>query len=372
MSSFKQRTPAPRTELARFEAYRPGLSIQQIRRQYGLKRVIKLASNENSLGPSRKALAAYRRAARDLFRYPESRSTDLRGLIAAKFKVDLSEVIIGAGSDEVIELLAKTYLGHDDHVVVSTPCFMQYRLAAQLMGAAITEVPLTGMRYDMEKILAAVTGRTKLIFFAQPNNPTGTYATRLEIETFLRRLPERVLPIFDEAYFEYAAANEDYPNMIEDYFHDRPMVVLRTFSKVHGLAALRVGFGVAPESVITEMDKIRPPFNVSIPAQAAAAASLLNERHMRRSVALVTRERERVIEGLTALKFTVVPSVTNFLLFETSPWKGRALFEALLQRGVIIRSVDEYGLPNHARVTVGTASENRIFLQALREVTSQS
>ena len=359
---------APRPELERFETYRPGLSIQEIRRQYGLKNVIKLASNENSLGPSPKAKAAYKKAADEIFRYPETRSVDLRRAVAERFKVDLGQVIVGAGSDEIIELLAKAFLTPEDNIVVSASSFLQYRIAANLMGASVITVPMKSLRHDLDGMAAAANERTRFVFIANPNNPTGTYNTEDEMEAFLARLPAHVVPVVDEAYFEYAAVNPDYPSVIERYARWRPMVGLRTFSKIHGLAGLRVGYGVAPEPLVAEMDKIRPPFNVSIPAQAAAHAAFFDLAHPKKSAAHNVKERAFLAEALTALGLEVVPSAANFLLFRVFPRKGRALFEDLLHRGVIARSVDEYGLPDYLRVTVGLRKENQMFLEALREV----
>lgn len=361
-----------RPELARFETYKPGLSIEQIKRQYGLKKVIKLASNENTLGSSPKALKAYKKVAQNLFRYPDSRSVDLRGAVAEKLKLDISEVIIGAGSDEIIELLAKVFLSLQDDIVVSASAFMQYRLAAQLMGAGVITVPMKDMKHDLIGMAKAVTGKTKLVFIANPNNPTGTHNTHDEVAKFLSLLPTRILPVFDEAYFEYASTQVDYPSMIDDFFKKRPMVVLRTFSKIYGLAGLRVGFGVAPEGCVAELDKIRPPFNVSIPAQAAALAAMGDAKHVKKSVAMNQREMEFLGSELVKMGMQVVPSSANFILFTGFPMKGRALFEELLQKSIITRSVDEYGLPDCLRITVGTHSENKEFLEVLREVTKKS
>ncbi len=359
---------SPRPELEHFEMYRPGLSIQQIQRQFGLKKVVKLASNESALGPTPKGIAAYKKVGKELFRYPESRSIDLRRAIADRFKRDQGEVIVGNGSDEIIELLAKAYLTPKDEIIVSASAFLQYRNAAQLMGAGIVTIPLRGWKCDLDAMAAAVTPRTKLIFIANPNNPTGTYNTIDDVTRLLRALPGHVLPVFDEAYFEYAAGNPDYPSMVPEFFNRRPIVVLRTFSKIYGLAGLRIGYGIAPETCIRELDKIRPPFNVSIPSQSAGVAALSDERHVRKSVELNNKQRAVVTAALEAMGFEVVPSATNFVLFKAEGHSGRTLFEALLHRGIIARSVDEYGLPDFLRVTIGKADENKFFLEALREV----
>lgn len=360
-----------RPELERILEYVPGLSLEQIRRQYGLSKVIKLASNENPLGPSPKAMKAFKDTAENLFRYPDSRSVDLRRMIADEFHLDVQEVIVGAGSDEIIELLAKAYLTPNDEVVVSQGAFLQYRIAAELMGARVVAVPLKDMKHDLRGMNDAVTRQTKFVFVANPNNPTGTFNARAEVEVFLKNLPGHVVPVFDEAYFEYAVAEKEYPSMIVEFFRKRPLIVLRTFSKAFGLAGLRVGYGVAPEACVRALDKIRPPFNVSVPAQAAAAAALFDENHIKKTIRMNEAEREWLKDDLTELGFQVVPSATNFLLFKVKPWSGRILFERLLRLGVVARSVDEYGLPEYLRVTVGQPSENKTFMKALREVVNE-
>lgn len=372
MSKTSFKAPlSSRPELERFDVYKPGLSIQQIRRQLGLKEVLKLASNECALGPSKKGRAAYKKASNDIFRYPESRSSDLRAVIAERFKRDIGEVIVGNGSDEIIDLLARTFLNPGDEVIVSASGFLQYRIAAQLMGAKVVTVPLKNWKCDLEGMAAAVTGRTKLIYVANPNNPTGTYATVSEVERFLTQVPERVLPVFDEAYFEYAATNEDYPSVVDEFFKRRSVVVLRTFSKAYGLAGLRVGYGVAPEWCVAELDKARPPFNVSVPAQAAALAALTDLAHVREVVKLNSQEREKMTTELQTMGFSVIPSAANFILFSVEPKTGYRVFEDLLRKGIIARSVDEYGLPGYLRVSIGRATENKKFLEALREVASK-
>lgn len=357
-----------RSELAQFEPYKPGLSIQEIRRQYGLKSLVKLASNENPLGPSPKAVSAYKDVAKEIFRYPESRSVDLRRAIAEKYQLEYGEVIIGAGSDEIIELLAKTYLSPHDEIIVSASGFLQYKLAGQLMGAKVITVPMRAMKVDLDAMAKAATDATKMIFIANPNNPTGTYNTRDEVEQFLNVLPSHVLPVFDEAYFEYASVFPDYPSMIQEKYKGRPMVILRTFSKIYGLAGLRVGYGVAPEEMVAEMDKIRPPFNVSVPAQAAALAAMTDDKHVEKSVALNMKEKKFLVDELSAMGFETVPSAANFILFRVYPLKGRVLFEEMLRQSMIVRSVDEYGLPDYLRVSIGDHDQNKLFLKALREV----
>jgi histidinol-phosphate aminotransferase len=364
---------AVRPELERQLEYIPGLSLEQIRRQYGLKTVIKLASNENPLGPSPKGMAAFKSVAKSLFRYPESRSLDLRQALAAKYRVDAANVIIGAGSDEIIELLAKAFLSPFDEIVVSQSAFLQYRIAGELMGARVIAVPLKNMKHDLSAMAAAVTKRTKFLFIANPNNPTGTYNTRAEVESFLSSLPDHVVPVFDEAYFEYAKSNADYPSMIEEFFKKRPIIVLRTFSKAYGLAGVRVGYGVAPAGCVNALDRIRPPFNVSVPAQAAAIAAMNDTKHIKTSVRVNEAEKKKLVAALLEMGFESVPSAANFVLFRVAPKStGRRVFERLLRKGLIARSVDEYGLPDYLRVTVGRPADNKQFLKALREVVKES
>ncbi len=360
-----------RPELQKYKEYIPGLSIEEIKRRYSLTKVIKLASNENPLGPSPKAVAAYKKAAEGIFRYPESRSIDLRRMISSGFSLDLEQVIIGAGSDEIIELLAKTFLTPKDDIVVSASAFMQYRLAADLMGTNVITVPMKGMKHDLKAMAAAATKTTKFVFIANPNNPTGTYNSTSEVEYFLSVLPSQVVPVFDEAYFEYAVVKKDYPSMIDEFFNKRPMVVLRTFSKVFGLAGLRVGYGIAPEALVRAMDKIRQPFNISVAAQVAAEAAFYDSDFVNKSVKMNEEQKDVLAGELTKMGFSVVPSAANFLLFNVQPLTGHVVFERMLRRGIITRSVDEYELPEYLRVTAGTPEENKKFLQALKEVFEQ-
>jgi histidinol-phosphate aminotransferase len=342
--------------------------LEQIKKQFGLKRVVKLASNENALGPSRRAATALRGSAGRAHRYPDGFSTDLRAALARKLGVKPEQVMAGAGSDELIELLAKAYLNPSDEIVVSQHAFIRYAMAGELMGAKVVAVPMKDLKHDLPAMAAAVTERTKFVFVANPNNPTGTYNTKRELDEFLAALPDRVVPVLDEAYFEFARSRKDYPDSLDYFRSGRVLVALRTFSKIYGLAGLRVGYGVAPASLVETIDRVRPPFNVSLAAQAAAAAALGDEDHVRRSVSLVEREKKRIEKELRALRVECVPSAGNFLLFNAAPQRGEEVFRELLKRGVIVRSVDEYGLPGYARVTVGLPEENAFFLKHFKEV----
>lgn len=365
-----------RAEVRHFEPYLPGRSIENVRREHGLTRVIKLASNENPLGPSPRALRALVKSGRELFRYPDGASTALREAVAASCGVHPSRVIIGAGSDELIELLGKTYLGPSTSIVVSAHAFTRYRMAGELMGAAVLTVPMKDMTHDLEAMAKAVRADTRLVFIANPNNPTGTYNDQPSLTAFLERIAginrSRECPVLvavDEAYYEYARSfAKDYPDTrsLQKVFDF--LIVLRTFSKAHALAGLRIGYGLADPAVIQALDRVRPPFNVSLAAQAAGAASLADRAHVARGVALVARERPKLTAAVRRLGIPVVDGVGNFFLMDVRPRRGRAVFEALLARGIIVRSMDEYEFPNHVRVTYGRPDENRAFVKALTEV----
>jgi len=358
----------PRREVEAFEPYVPGRDMEAVKRLYRLRRVVKLASNENPLGPSPRARAALARVGSQLHRYPDGFNVELRQALARKLGVPIRQVTVGAGSDELIELLAKAYLNRGDEIVVSEHAFIRYRMAGELMGARVVSVPMRGLTHDLEAMAAAVTPRTKFLFIANPNNPTGTYNTRDQLEELLITLPARVVPVIDEAYFEFArAARRDYPDALKFFKAGRNLVVLRTFSKAHGLAGLRLGYGVASEPVVETLERVRPPFNISLPAQAAGAAALGDLAHLRRSTALIAREKRNLERALKALGVATVPSAANFLLLHVAPHRGDEVFEALLRQGVIVRAMDEYGLPEHIRVTIGRPEENRVFLKAFSQ-----
>ncbi len=359
---------SPRPQVAGFEPYTPGRSLEQVKKQYGLKKVIKLASNENPLGPSPKVTAALKSVAARANLYPDGFSTDLRAAMAKHLKVKPAELILGAGSDELIEILAKAYLNPGDEIIVSEHAFIRYRMAGELMGANVVSVPMKNLTHDLEAMAAAVTPRTRFVFVANPNNPTGTYNTHDEVEEFLITLPARVIPVMDEAYFEYASVRKDYPDSLDFFKAGRNLITLRTFSKIHGMAGLRLGYGVAAESIIETLDRVRPPFNVSVAAQAAGVAALTDKNQVRRSLKLVAAEKAKLEKALLALRVEWVPSSANFLLINVAPLRGADVFENMLRKGIIIRSMDEYGFPNHVRVTIGLPEENRLFLKAFAEL----
>lgn len=345
--------------------YFPGKPIAEVQRELGLKRVVKLASNENCLGASPRALAALRSSVKDTRLYPEGASPLLRRAFARHHGVEPGQVLVGNGSDEIIRLLCEAFLGPEDGVVVSQHAFIRFKQQAALMGARVVEVPMTDWTHDLQTMGRAASTRTKIVFVASPNNPTGTYNRGEEVQALLRAIPSDTLLVLDEAYCHYAVSKGDYPSSLPELVGKFPnLVVLRTFSKAYGLAGLRVGVGVGDQELVSWLDRIRMPFNVSLPAQRAAAEALKDRTFLKRGVAGVERNREALAADLRSLGLSTTDSAANFL-FVRSPIPGHLLFRRLLRYGVIIRALDEYGLPGHVRITVGSEKENRFLIECL-------
>ncbi len=345
--------------------YEPGKPVEEVQRELGLKRVVKLASNEGQFGPFPAAREAIRRGVDDLNRYPDGGAYRLTHALAERHGVGPENVAIAAGADAVIMYLSLAVLDPGDEVVFGWPSFPSYLLDATKMGATPVRVPLSDDRYDLEAILAAVTPRTKLVFVANPNNPTGTMVSRSELDAYFERVPPHLLTVLDEAYFEYVE-RADYPDGIEEHWKrdGRRVLVLRTFSKIYGLAALRVGYGVGPRDVVQAIRKVRNAFDVSQPAQDAALASLGDEAEVarrRERTAAARGELERICTGLPVR--VAAPPVANFLFLEVDGEAAR-LFDALLREGVIVRPLAPFGAPNAVRVTVGSPEENGLFGRA--------
>jgi len=348
--------------------YVPGKPIEEVEREYGVSDVAKLASNENALGPSPLALAAAREAAAKVHLYPDGSAFYLRNALAAKLGVEPREVFVGNGSNELIELLVRTFVLEGEEVLTSAQSFIAYKLAANAQGRTLVEAPMKArFHYDLEAIKKLMSRRTKVVFLANPDNPTGTWFTEAELLPFLDAVPKDTLVVLDEAYVEFVdvpgfqdalSLRKRYPNL----------VVLRTFSKIHGLAGLRLGYGIARPEVVEYVDRVRAPFNVNLVAQAAGVAALADEEHVRRSRALVHEERPRLAEGLRTVGATVVPSQANFVLADFPGRSGKDLFEALLPEGVVVRPMGGYGFPGAIRITVGLRAENEKCVAAIRKV----
>ena len=345
------------------ETYRPGTPIKDVQRRLGLRSVIKLASNENALGPSPKAVAAVRKALTAVHRYPDAACTELKARLATRFRKDPSWFLVGNGSDELLVLALRAFVDPGDEVIVAEPTFLIYAIQAKAAGASVRVVPMKAFHYDLPGMRQAVTSATKLIFIANPDNPTGTYVTKRQLGAFLRDLPRGVLVVMDEAYYEFVEA-KDYPQTVSSL--DRSaLLVTRSFSKAYGLAGLRVGYGIAQPSLIQAMEAVREPFNVNHLAQVAACAALEDHAFLARTRRMTREGRQYLMKELTALGLRVVPSVTNFLLMELGP-KASQLAQRLLHQGVIVREMSAWKLTGCLRVTIGTMSENRRFMNALK------
>jgi histidinol-phosphate aminotransferase len=344
--------------------YEGGKPIEEVARELGVKDAVKLASNENALGPSPLAIEAARAALGGSNRYPDGSCYRLRERIAAFHGIQPNEVLPGAGSNELLDLVVRTFATPEHHVVFGEPAFIVYRIASLAGGVPFTAVALRNHVHDLPAMAAAVTKKTRVLFVANPNNPTGTHVGRAAVETLLREVPPEVIVVMDEAYFEYTDA-PDYVSSLELRGLRERLVVMRTFSKAYGLAALRVGYAVAQPAIIDYMNRVRAPFNVTSPGQAAAMAGLDDRAHVEKSVALNARERARVIAELGKLGLESAPSQTNFVLFDVGR-PARPVYDALLRRGVIVRPFGN--MPSSLRVTFGLPDENDRFLGALREV----
>jgi histidinol-phosphate aminotransferase len=349
------------------QPYEGGKPIEELARELGITDAVKLASNENPLGPSPRALEAARRVLGDSNRYPDGAVFALRDKLAQKHGVGMDEILLGCGSNELLDLAVRTFCTPAQHIVFAEPAFVVYRIAALASGIPFTDVPLTaGLVHDLPAMAAAVKPETRLMFVANPNNPTGTHVGRAAVEKLLREVPPEVIIVMDEAYLEYADA-PDYPDSLELRGLRERLLVCRTFSKIYGLAALRVGYAVGPRNLIDYMNRVRAPFNVNTMAQAAALAALDDRDHVQTAQALNQKERKRLTETLTARGLGVAPSQANFVLVDVKR-PARAVYDALLRQGVIVRPFAS--LPSSLRVTVGTERENDRFLAALSEVLS--
>jgi histidinol-phosphate aminotransferase len=344
-------------------SYEPGKPIEDVARELGLApdAIVKLASNENPLGPSPKALAAMRDALERSHFYPDGGGYYLREAIAKKTGLDRANVILGCGSNEIIEFIGKAFLDPGDDIIAARHAFVVYKLMATLFGARTIEVPDPGFAHDLDAMLAAITPRTKEIFIANPNNPTGTLLSQAEIDRFMARVPEHIVVIFDEAYYEFL---ENPPDTLKFVREGRNVVVLRTFSKIQGLANLRVGYGLARADLIDVLQKTRQPFNVNGIAQAGALAGLLDDEHQRKTRELTIKGRDFLQKEFAAMGLEFVPSFANFVLVKVGD--GRAVFQALMKKGIIVRDMNAYGLPGWIRVSVGTMEQNERFLAGLR------
>ena len=352
-------------QLRDLAVYEPGKPIEETARELQVDpgAIIKLASNENPLGPSPKAIQAMRAALENAQLYPDGGGFYLRSALGAKLGLARENIILGNGSNEVIEFLGHAFLNPGDDVIVSEHAFIAYKLIATLFGARTIETPSPDYEHDLDAMLNAITPKTKIIFIANPNNPTGTLISQTKLDKFISRLPENIVAVFDEAYFEFLGHPPDTLQYVRD---GRDIVVLRTFSKIHGLASLRVGYGIARRELIEVLQKTRQPFNVNGIAQAAALAALADEAHQCETRKIVDEGRAYLQEQFAAMDLRFVPGAANFVMVNVGD--GAAVFKKLLAQKIIVRALKGYNLPEWVRLTVGTMEQNKKCTAALKKV----
>lgn len=358
----------PKPGIETIQPYQGGKPVEEVQRELGIRDVVKLASNENPLGPSPLALEAIALAATQLHLYPDGNAFYLKRDLANHLNIEPRQLLLGNGSNEVLQLVGETFLSPGDHVVYSQGAFVVYELVAKTFGARVSTPPLRNATHDLDAMADAVTPETRALFIANPNNPTGTYNTKTELDRFLNRIPPQTLVVLDEAYFEYVPY-DDYPNGLEYVREGRNVLVTRTFSKIYGLAGIRIGYGVSSPEVIEWMNRVRQPFNVNALAQAGARAALTDADHVAKSREVNAKGMAYLRTKLEAIGLEVVPSAANFLLVHLRR-DGLRVSQELLRRGVVVRPVANYGFPNSIRVTVGLPAENQRFLDALVETLS--
>ncbi|MFQ5903999.1 MAG: histidinol-phosphate transaminase [Candidatus Binatia bacterium] len=345
--------------------YAPGKPIEEVERECGIEGSVKLASNENPLGPSPRAVKALQERLHHLHLYPDGDCFYLKQGLATKLGLSPERLIFGNGSNELIELAVRTFMRADDEAVIAHQAFVIYRLVVQAAGGCCKVVPLKDFTHDLEAMARAITPKTRIIFLANPNNPTGTIYRRKEWEKFLEQVPPKLLVIVDEAYIEYVS-DPDYPDSLAYPGERRAILTLRTFSKLYGLAGLRIGYGIGAKGVVDLMHRVRQPFNVNAAAQWAALAALEDHDHVKRSLEVNREGMNYLRKEIASLGLEQVPSQANFILIRVG--NSRGLFDRLLRRGVIVRPMEGYDLPEYIRVTIGTMKENSRFINELKGV----
>jgi histidinol-phosphate aminotransferase len=346
--------------------YVPGKPMEEVEREYGIEDPVKLASNENPLGPSPRAVEAIKRTLSRLHRYPDGGGHDLSLKLARRLGLSPANIVIGNGSDDLLGMLACAFLQVGDEAVLPRPSFLMYDIAVRSMGGRAVSVPLKSLRIDLDAMLRRITPKTRIIFLCSPNNPTGTTIGAAAFERFISRVPPQVIVVVDEAYIEFVRDPQALRSF--DFFsEERALVILRTFSKAYGLAGLRVGYGIMPADIAQLLNRVRQPFNVNSLAQAAALAALDDRAFLQQTTELVHKGLDFFYEALGREGIPHFPSEANFFLIDVGR-DADAVFRAMLCRGVIVRSMSSYGHPHYIRVNVGIDAENRRFLEALKQV----
>jgi len=355
-----------RKEIMKIKPYVPGKPIEEVKRELGLKQAIKMASNENALPPSKRAVRAGQKALLSANRYPDGGCFYLKKALGRRFKVKVENIIVGNGSDEIIWLALRAFLKKGDEVIIAKPTFLIYEIASRASGAKIKFAPLKDFRYDIPRMAALMSAKTKLVFIANPDNPTGTYITKKEVDLLVKRAPKGAILYFDEAYFEFAKGLREFPNTLK-HMKNKNVIITRSFSKAYSLAGLRVGYGFAKKGIIDCLNRVREPFNVNSVAQAAGLAALDDEEYAKKTLRLVKNGKDYICGELDAMGMKYIPSVTNFVLINVGKNAG-LVYTKLLKRGIIVRGMRAWKLNNFIRVTIGTMPENRKFIKALREI----
>ncbi|MDH5190517.1 MAG: histidinol-phosphate transaminase [Gammaproteobacteria bacterium] len=351
--------------------YQPGKPITELERELGIRDIVKLASNENPLGPSPRALEIIQREAKELGRYPDGNGFALKKALADKFNVGLEQVTLGNGSNDILELLARAFVSPENEVVFSDHAFAVYPIVTQAVGAIARITPAKDWGYDLGAVSKAINDKTRLILIANPNNPTGTWLQSGELESFIASVPKHVLVVVDEAYYEIAAAPcldiKGYATVLPLIDRYPNLVVTRTFSKAYGLAGLRMGYSISHSEVADVLNRVRQPFNTNSLALAAAEIALTDEKHLQKSCQLVCDGMQYMTNMFDEMGLDYIPSAGNFISVNVKQ-NGRDLFNKLLREGVIVRPVDNYGMPEFLRITIGTENENSRFIQVLKKV----
>ncbi len=355
-----------RKDISKIQAYQPGKPIEEVKRELGLKDVIKLASNENAIGPSPKAIKAILKTVQSLHRYPQGDCFYLKKALASHLKIEPSNLMFGNGSDELIDIILKTIQAPSAEAITADVTFAEYEISASINRFRIKTVPLTDFKFDLKKIEEALSKNTKVIFIANPNNPTGTYLNKTEIASFLKKIPKHVLIVFDEAYFEYVEEN-NFPALIPLIKKNNNIIILRTFSKIYGLAGLRIGYMAAPKAFIMAAERIRQPFNVNSLAQAAALEALGDTAFLKKTHQLNSNEKKFLYSELIKLKLIFTPSAANFILVKLNN-DALSIFQRLLEKGVIVRPMNAYKLNNYCRISIGTHAENERLIRTLKSI----
>jgi histidinol-phosphate aminotransferase len=346
--------------------YPPGKPVDEVKREFRIDKIVKLASNENALGPSPKAVQALQAALAGIHRYPDNGCYYLREKLAAKYGLDRSRLLFGHGSNEIIQLIVLAFLTPDEEVITAGQTFILYPIMSNARGARVIEVPLKDFTYDLEAMAGRITDKTKIIFISNPNNPTGTIADADSFRKFMRQVPADVLIVLDEAYGEYVVSPA-YPDSLEYLRQGRNIIILRTFSKAYGLAGLRVGYALCPEQLAGYMERVRVPFNVNSLAQEAALAALDDSEHLSRSRDNNQAGLAYIYAELKGMGLAYIPTHANFLLVNLGT-KAEDVYQKLLREGVIIRSMASYRLDNYVRLTIGLPEENERFISSLRKI----